>query len=516
MIDLLRYKSEFTIFICDRDVMSAQMSAEIALAAGYSQTRWFPSSELMLAMMRVDLPHVAVIEADRVDSVTEALVSQIKAISEEIQIIVLTSAQGSLGALQLVTRGLAYDCITRPMASTLELTLAIDRAVRTLYFQFAMEQKPNGSAQSTNSSQEIEAEHEIHRVSAESEMLLEATQLSRRFLRSFDYETLTLSLLESVSRQAGGAPSVYFRYLPMHASLLITQSCWLSSERTRNIGLDLRHLETDALQACLHQPEHFSELKHLMRDVFGCDRYTVRVHRCDSEVIGFSVVFDRLSASDVEKLEILHVEFEAAWKRVTLQKDRAQFDLFDRATGVLNSKHLRSQIDIEISRARAISQSVSLIVVRLDRHVELLQQIGHDRFDSVLRATAGLLQQLLAPYEKIGRCGQAEFAIVLPHISSESALERAKIFRRVIDNAAIPVLQTELVDERSVSISSGVTDYPHLAQDADSLLRSADLALDHVSKLPNQICRANVGSRFQADFEVKVASAAVNELSFDL
>ncbi len=99
----------------------------------------------------------------------------------------------------------------------------------------------------------------------------------------------------------------------------------------------------------------------------------------------------------------------------------------------------------------------------------------------------------------IGRTGNDEFGIILPHTGKQGALIKAERLRRIIESADFSrVLSTF----PSLTVSLGVAEYPTMVRDAEELVQAADEALFQVRREGNKTCVAKAPDGFVADFEV--------------
>src|SRR5690606_22246492 len=98
---------------------------------------------------------------------------------------------------------------------------------------------------------------------------------------------------------------------------------------------------------------------------------------------------------------------------------------------------------------------------------------GHDIGDAVIRICAERLVTCLRKSDSVARMGGDEFTLLLPH--TESYHDIATITEKVIDliNEPVSVGGYEIV----VGCSIGVATYPEAGEDADTLMKSADLAM---------------------------------------
>ncbi|HEY4049987.1 MAG TPA: GGDEF domain-containing protein [Acidobacteriaceae bacterium] len=149
----------------------------------------------------------------------------------------------------------------------------------------------------------------------------------------------------------------------------------------------------------------------------------------------------------------------------------------DALTGLAN-RRLFSIFFAEIwEHTIATRQSLSLMLIDIDRFKEINDEYGHLRGDEVLASVARALQEQLWCEEfKIARYGGEEFVVVLPGVGLNEALiiaERLRLAVRRIQTAPQDGTQA-----RNTTVSIGVAS-KHLSRyrHRDEMLRDADLAL---------------------------------------
>jgi diguanylate cyclase (GGDEF)-like protein len=144
----------------------------------------------------------------------------------------------------------------------------------------------------------------------------------------------------------------------------------------------------------------------------------------------------------------------------------------DSLTGLPNRTLLRQQLHRALEAARLLDTTVALLFIDLDHFKEVNDTLGHHVGDSVLREVAGRYVNAVPTAHTVARLGGDEFAIVLEGSSSSAASTAAHGVLRTLDDPF-------MVDGLPIAIgaSIGVVLFPEQAQDVESLLRQADVAM---------------------------------------
>ena len=147
--------------------------------------------------------------------------------------------------------------------------------------------------------------------------------------------------------------------------------------------------------------------------------------------------------------------------------------LHDALTGLPNRVLLRDRIDQSIAQAKRNGTVASVLLLDIDRFKELNDAVGHVLGDQLLVAIGDRLRQRSRASDSTARLGGDEFAILLPN------LENAADATLVADD--IVALLDEPFDVNGISVdvraSIGIASSPDHGDDADTLLRHADVAM---------------------------------------
>ena len=497
-MDVSQYRPEFTVVLIDRDPQTAQAQAESLKAMGYTDTRFFPTLESALAMARQELPHIVLVDTDTADAAVEKFLLELRSLSEEIHVVLILPAKQSLQGLQLVSRSLAYDCLNKPFVSSLEVLQTLDRAAGRLYFQFESEQlRDHYGAHPTHASPAPkpivstgdDGRGSMARLHGAIQKLAQTKELDDA-LRIF---------LESAARALKDVPILYFKYLPGHLSLIFSQAVLLPEEKLRGIGLDLKAVENLQVEAFFAKPAELPLLRELIREVFKKERFTGFAHRVDEEIVGLFVILEDVPFEDGDELSCLRQALDLAYKRNQVLKEKHALDFTDALTGLSNRRHFTNTLEEEISRSRRLLLPVSLIVLSIDRFSAINAKLGASQSDALVKMVAQLLSKTARTNDEIARLGPAEFALILPHTAQMGGAMKAERLRRLAESTKFPTL--EKAGLGALTVSCGVSEYPGLSSDSDSLVRSADEALFEVRRdQVNKVCLAAAPEGFQPDF----------------
>jgi diguanylate cyclase (GGDEF)-like protein len=156
---------------------------------------------------------------------------------------------------------------------------------------------------------------------------------------------------------------------------------------------------------------------------------------------------------------------------------------YDALTSLPNRRSLEKYLGRVLERARRCSETTALLFLDLDRFKRINDTMGHVSGDDLLKAVAQRLLEMVRTTDYVGRpneivapvsrLGGDEFAVVLNQIAS--ANEASQAAGRLLEALSQPFHLSG--QEVVMGACIGIALFPNDAQDANSLLRSADSAL---------------------------------------
>jgi two-component system cell cycle response regulator len=148
--------------------------------------------------------------------------------------------------------------------------------------------------------------------------------------------------------------------------------------------------------------------------------------------------------------------------------------LHDALTGLPNRRLLMDRLSLAIAHARRHKRTMAVMYLDLDGFKLLNDTLGHDAGDTLLSMAAARLVAAVRQEDTVARLGGDEFVIVLWELTH--ADDVAKMVLKVMQ-AVSP--QPYSIQGRDVSMTTsvGVSVYPTHGEVAETLMKSADLAL---------------------------------------
>jgi diguanylate cyclase (GGDEF)-like protein len=146
----------------------------------------------------------------------------------------------------------------------------------------------------------------------------------------------------------------------------------------------------------------------------------------------------------------------------------------DSLSGVRNRRYFMPRLETEAVRARRFGQSLSLLMLDIDRFKRVNDDHGHPTGDLVIRRLADLCGDGLRQIDVIARVGGEEFTLLLPGTTIEGAAEVAERIRAEVEGAVVYSLANVPVN---ITVSIGVAELRPEDKDGLALFVRADAAL---------------------------------------
>jgi diguanylate cyclase (GGDEF)-like protein len=147
--------------------------------------------------------------------------------------------------------------------------------------------------------------------------------------------------------------------------------------------------------------------------------------------------------------------------------------LTDPLTGLANRSLLHDRLEQALRVAARERHVMALLLIDLDRFKEVNDTLGHHWGDVLLKEVSGRLRAAVRPSDTVARLGGDEFAVMLPAAGDLATASR--LAGKLLEAMEQPVvLDGQPADVRA---SAGVVVYPEHGEDAEALLRRADVAM---------------------------------------
>jgi two-component system cell cycle response regulator len=167
------------------------------------------------------------------------------------------------------------------------------------------------------------------------------------------------------------------------------------------------------------------------------------------------------------EVRLLH---EAARKHGQMLESLA---LRDPLTGLANRRLLADRMSMAMVHAQRNRSTTAVVYLDLDGFKQINNTLGHDVGDDLLKLVAGRLVATVREEDTVARMGGDEFIIVLRCLGG--ADDATKVACKAIEAVSQPYSIAGYAVR--ITASAGIGIYPDHGEDADTLMKSADVAL---------------------------------------
>jgi diguanylate cyclase (GGDEF)-like protein len=172
-----------------------------------------------------------------------------------------------------------------------------------------------------------------------------------------------------------------------------------------------------------------------------------------------------------------------AVKREITEHQRLEASIYYKAfhdllTGLPNRILFQDRLSSALANVRRTQSLLGVMFLDLDRFKIVNDTLGHAMGDRLLQEAANRMRNCLRAGDTLSRWGGDEFTLLMPQINGFS---EARLVAQRIMAALQPVFEIEGHDLHC-STSIGIAVYPQDGEDAETLLKNADVALYHAKE----------------------------------
>jgi diguanylate cyclase (GGDEF)-like protein/PAS domain S-box-containing protein len=145
----------------------------------------------------------------------------------------------------------------------------------------------------------------------------------------------------------------------------------------------------------------------------------------------------------------------------------------DGLTGLPNRVLFNEMLSLALNSARRYDRKLAVLFIDLDRFKIINDTLGHEAGDILLKEIAARFSRCLRTSDVVARLGGDEFVVLAHEINVPHQV--ATVARKLLAAAIKPV--TIMGQECRVTASVGICLYPAEAQDDQTLMKNADIAM---------------------------------------
>lgn len=177
-----------------------------------------------------------------------------------------------------------------------------------------------------------------------------------------------------------------------------------------------------------------------------------------------------------------------------------QMAYHDSLTGLPNRARLMQELRVILDRSDLNKKRTAILFIDLDNFKNINDSLGHNVGDLLLKVVADRLRNCVRETDFIARLGGDEFTVILENIKNKDAI--ANVAQTICNSLNEPFVFLEKTMFTSASI--GVAIYPEDANDINSLLKHADLAMFKAKDNKNHYVFYQTGMADEANKRLEV------------
>jgi diguanylate cyclase (GGDEF)-like protein len=488
-MNIANHRASFNVQLLSSEPSDSVEIENLLSEIGYQVTS-LGDSERFAEQLAENPPHILLLHRGDEMFGNDEFIRSILKISPETRIVILFEDKDRESAMKSYALGV-YDCVALPLSSDWQLIRALDRAAERDYYMYMNEQL-------TEKMQSQEGEP------SSSPALLEVWLKQLQAVTSIHQaqECFTAEVGRHLKHQV-----LFFKYLPIHHSLVLSQSYGVKLDQFRGVGVDLLQENPHFIAENLATPENLKGLQPLINKAFGSSQFWAQGLRVGGEWLGVCVYLkpSNVALDFISPLEDAHVKMCTqsllqTIRILQLEKSLHSQSICDEPTQVLNRPHFLVRLNEELTRSRRTRLPVALILASVDNFDNFVKNRGETEANLFLKMLASIFKKSSRVNDLVGRLSDSEFGLILPHTGKTGAAIKAERLRRMVERADFSKV---LSRAPQFTLSLGVSEYPTHCHDADDILQVADQALFEVKKIGhNKVCLAQAPEGFVPDFTV--------------
>jgi diguanylate cyclase (GGDEF)-like protein len=175
-------------------------------------------------------------------------------------------------------------------------------------------------------------------------------------------------------------------------------------------------------------------------------------------------------------LILLFIGLVPILRRVTVRLRRQMEEiehraLYDQLTGLPNRNLFRDRLDQSILSSRREKTSSTVMFLDVDHFKEINDTLGHEAGDTLLEVVADRLRAQMRASDTLARLGGDEFAILCDGSTTDASQLAERLHSALHGSVTVRDFPLE------ITVSIGVATFPEHGEDADTVLRHADVAM---------------------------------------
>lgn len=197
----------------------------------------------------------------------------------------------------------------------------------------------------------------------------------------------------------------------------------------------------------------------------------------DQQLAGALLLGRREALDDAAAVQAVRVVAHTLALELALRHEREEarnVGLSDPLTGLPNRLLFNDRLASAIREAQRTHEHFAVVFVDLDRFKNVNDSLGHSVGDELLRAVAARLEATVRAADTVARYAGDEFTLILRHIKQRD--DALRVAEKLVAAMEAPLQLSDGL-ELGITASVGISFYPDDADDAERLVKHADVAM---------------------------------------
>ncbi len=243
---------------------------------------------------------------------------------------------------------------------------------------------------------------------------------------------------------------------------------------------DLAQFQAHDVEAAYPDPDVRARVRDLAARVLRDGRGALddmAYRRCDGATVWLDTAGVLLDLGDGVQ-RVLWTQVDVS-RRHALNDELGRMAMYDPLTGLPNRRAIERRLARAIERAGRHGTQLAVGMLDLDDFKPVNDRWGHAAGDALLQQIAARLTERMRGSDLLGRLGGDEFVVVFEDLDATRLLPQLGAMLERLHGALDAAFEVGPGNLVHVGMSMGLALYPTDAQDADALLRVADVAMYH-------------------------------------
>ncbi|WP_077620686.1 bifunctional diguanylate cyclase/phosphodiesterase [Bacillus sinesaloumensis] len=255
---------------------------------------------------------------------------------------------------------------------------------------------------------------------------------------------------------------------------------YASPSHSAHLGYSLEEIQSSTIFRWIDEHDRAIVRSHIQDIIGNVQRFSqlqLRLKTKRGKLIDVEATLNPIRDNSGQIRHILFVTRDITERKKT-ENMIYHLAFYDTLTDLPNRRLFMDLLYKEVKKAEKCQLKIGLISVDIDRFKYINDLCGHEIGDLILVETAQRINNHIRKEDVVSRFGGDEFTIMIKNVSSRSEIE--EVAQRFLTYFRNPII----MGERSftISCSFGIAMYPDDAEDADTLIKRSNIALNAVKE----------------------------------